>query len=84
MAGDLYIRLNVIIPRHLTEEELKLFTRLKEINRKKTGSHYFLPAFFTSLNLTEQTTKRYYTNSFSSAVVNAKGGLNRLPEQMSK
>jgi len=38
MAGDLYIRLNVVIPRHLTEEELKLFTRLKEINRKKTGS----------------------------------------------
>ncbi|MBN2611656.1 MAG: J domain-containing protein [Bacteroidales bacterium] len=30
-AGDLYVQLNIIIPRNLSEEEIKLFRKLKEL-----------------------------------------------------
>ncbi len=33
-AGDLYIQINVVIPRDLSEEELKLFKKLKAVMKK--------------------------------------------------
>jgi curved DNA-binding protein len=35
LAGDLYVQLNVIIPRNLGTEELNLFKKLKELNKTK-------------------------------------------------
>jgi curved DNA-binding protein len=32
--GDLYLQINVVIPSNLNEEELKLFNRLQELNKK--------------------------------------------------
>ena len=37
-AGDLYVQLNVNIPRDLSEEELKLFSKLKGLRKKHAGS----------------------------------------------
>lgn len=38
-AGDLYIQLNVTIPKTLSKEETELFTRLKELGNGKTHGH---------------------------------------------
>jgi len=35
VAGDLYVQLNVIIPRNLGREELNLFKKLRELNKMK-------------------------------------------------
>lgn len=35
VAGDLYIQLNVVIPRNLGQEELNLFKKLSELNKTK-------------------------------------------------
>ncbi len=34
-AGDLYIKLNVLIPENLNQEEEKLFMKLRELKNKK-------------------------------------------------
>ncbi len=38
-AGDLFIHLNVVIPRHLSENEVELFKQLKELRKKEVYSH---------------------------------------------
>lgn len=40
IAGDLYVQINVVIPRNLKKEELNLFSKLKELNNKKMHNHY--------------------------------------------
>lgn len=39
MSGDLYIQLNIVIPRNLSEEESGLFRKLRQINNKNVFSH---------------------------------------------
>jgi len=38
-CGDLYIQLNILIPKHLSKEELKLFERLKDLKNNHVFSH---------------------------------------------
>ncbi|MFW5755437.1 MAG: DnaJ C-terminal domain-containing protein [Tangfeifania sp.] len=37
--GDLYVQLNVVIPKNLSPEEIKLFKKLQELRNKHTYSH---------------------------------------------
>ena len=37
--GDLYVQLNVTIPKNLSKEEIDLFNRLRELRSKTTYSH---------------------------------------------
>lgn len=37
--GDLYVQLNVIIPKNLSREEINLFKKLKELRNNHTDSH---------------------------------------------
>lgn len=36
MAGDLYVQLNIVVPKKLGQEELNLFKKLRELNKEKT------------------------------------------------
>lgn len=36
MSGDLLVELNVVVPRHLSEEELALFGKLKDLKTRRT------------------------------------------------
>lgn len=35
MAGDLYVQLNIVVPKNLGQEELNLFKKLRELNKEK-------------------------------------------------
>ncbi len=37
MAGDLYVQLNILIPRNLGQEEMNLFKKLKELSKSKVN-----------------------------------------------
>ncbi|CAN5211230.1 J domain-containing protein [soil metagenome] len=38
--GDLYVKIKVNMPKDLSQEEIDLFNKLKEINKKKSHSYY--------------------------------------------
>ena len=37
--GDLFVQLNVVIPKNLSQEEIDLFKQLKELRNKNAYSH---------------------------------------------
>jgi curved DNA-binding protein len=38
-AGDLYVRLHIVLPKDLSSEERDLFSKLAEVSRFKAGSN---------------------------------------------
>jgi curved DNA-binding protein len=36
LVGDLYIKINIVLPKNLTDTEIKLFEKLKNLNNEET------------------------------------------------